>query len=61
MHLKFGVFYKGNDIEKVHLMFCKRTLGLKKNACRKLVHFELGRLPCHIFRKIKGIEILAKT
>ena len=28
-------------------------MGLKKNACSKLVYFKLGRLPCHIFRKIR--------
>ena len=24
-------FHKGPDIEKIHLLFCKRTLGIKKN------------------------------
>ena len=41
-------------------MFCKRTLGLKKNACSKLVYFELGRLPCHIFRKIRILKYCLK-
>ena len=53
-------FHKGNDIEKVHLMLCKRILGLKKNACSKLVYFELGRLPCHIFRKMKVFKYWLK-
>ena len=41
-------------------MFCKRTLGLKKNACSKLVYFELGRLPCNIFRKIRVLKYWLK-
>ena len=46
-------FHKGSDIEKVHLMFCKRMLGFEKNVSIKLIYFELGRLPCHIFRKMR--------
>ena len=53
-------FHKGSDIEKVHLMFCKRILGVKKNVSNKLVYFELGRLPCHIFRKIRAMKYWLK-
>ena len=41
-------------------MFCKRTLDLKKNACSKLVYFELGRLPYHIFRKMRVFKYWLK-
>ena len=37
------------------------VLFYDQNACSKLAYFELGRLPCHIFRKNKSIEILART
>ena len=43
-------FHKGSE---VHLMFCKRILGVRKNVSNKLVNFELGTLPCHIFQTLE--------
>ena len=46
-------FHKALDVEKVHLMFLKRILGVKKNTYNNLVYCELGRFPLYIKRKIK--------
>ena len=36
---------KGVNIEKLHLDFCKRLLGVKKSTCNIMVYCELGQLP----------------
>ncbi|MCG8034648.1 MAG: endonuclease/exonuclease/phosphatase family protein, partial [Candidatus Thiodiazotropha taylori] len=36
-------FIKGNAIERVHLQFCKRLLGVKKTTQNDFVYGELGR------------------
>ena len=37
--------HKGEDIEKVHLNFLKRTLKVRRSAVNFMVYFELGRVP----------------
>lgn len=34
--------YKGHDVEKVHIKFCNRVLGVRENTCNSAVHYELG-------------------
>lgn len=48
------------DYEIVHINFCKRVLGVRKNTCNSAVYYELGRFPLEIFRKQKKISILIK-
>ena len=38
-------FYKAVDIEKAHLLFCKKILHLKKNTANYFIYGELGRYP----------------
>ena len=54
-------FHKGLDIEKLHVMFCKNILGVKKSTCNNLIYFELGRLPLIFLRKIKIFKYWMKV
>ena len=42
--------HKGEDIEKVHLNFLKRTLKVRRSAVNCMVYFELGRVPMYVER-----------
>ena len=53
-------FHKALNVEKVHVQFCKSTLGVKRSTCNDLVYFELGRLPLHVLRKLKIIKYWIK-
>ena len=44
-------FHRGQDIEKVHIQFCKRLLGVRKGTCNDFIYCELGRFPLQIIRK----------
>ena len=44
-------FHSGHDVEKVHIKFCKRLLGVKKGTCNEFVYSELGRFPLQVTRK----------
>ena len=46
MHVKYGAFFQANSIERVHLQFCKRLLGVKKSTQNDFVYGELGRTNC---------------
>ena len=35
--------HHGDCLEKVHLDFCKRLLGVKKSSCNVMIYAELGR------------------
>lgn len=37
--------HKGNNVEKLHLDFCKQTLGVKRSSFNAAVDAELGRIP----------------
>ena len=37
-------FFKANHIERVHLQFCKRLLGVKKTTQNNFIYGELGRI-----------------
>ena len=38
-------FHIGNAIERIHMQFCKRLLGVKKGTQNDFVYGELGRCP----------------
>ena len=52
--------HHGDCLEKVHLDFCKRLLGVKKSSCNVMIYAELGRLPLQAVRKYKIIKYWAK-
>lgn len=37
------VFYSAVEIEKVHMNFCKKLLGVRKTTRNDIVYHELGR------------------
>ena len=39
-------FIQANAIERVHLQFCKRLLGVKKTTQNDFIYGELGRTNC---------------
>ena len=49
-------FMKSDDIERIHLTFCKRLLLVKINACNVAVYGGLGRYPWLINRYVKIIK-----
>jgi hypothetical protein len=49
-------FSKSEDLERVHLKFCKAILGVKQNACNAAVYGELGRRPLYINRYVHIIK-----
>ena len=46
-------FHKAPDVEKIHLTYLKKVLGVKRSCSNALVYFELGRFPMCITRKLK--------
>ena len=54
-------FHKATDIEKVHLSFLKRILGVKKSTFSNLVYHELGRFPLYMKRKLKIFKYWLKV
>ena len=52
--------HHGDCLEKVHLDFCKRLLGVKKSSCNVMIYAELSRLPLQAVRKYKIIKYWAK-
>ena len=45
-------FIPANSIERVHMQFCKRLLGVKKNTQNDFVYGELGRTNCRSKRHL---------
>ena len=54
-------FHPGNDVEKVHMDFCKRILNVKKATINVVVLSELGRRLLHTVRNIRIVKYLLKT
>lgn len=52
--------HKATDIELVHTKFLPRILGVKKSTNLTALYGELGRLPLHIYRKIKLLKYWIK-
>ena len=49
-------FHSANDVEKVHLNFLKSVMSARKNVCRLIIYFELGRLPMIFMQKVAIIK-----
>ena len=49
-------FHSAPQIERVHLKFCKRILGVRKVTQNDFVYCELGRYPIQVIRHIKIIK-----
>jgi hypothetical protein len=47
-------------VEKVHLDFCKRLLGVKKSTCNAAIYTELGRYPLKLVRTFNMIKYWCK-
>ena len=45
-----------DEIERIHLYFCKLTLGIKPSTPTDGIYAELGRYPLKIFRQIQMIK-----
>ena len=53
-------FHKAPDVEKLHLSFLKRILGVKKSTCNNLIYCELGRYPLQLIRKLRIFRYMLK-
>ena len=53
-------FCKANQIEKVHLQFCKHLLGVKNSTQNDLIYSELGRKPMQVIRYQRIIKFWFK-
>ena len=51
---------QGSSIEKVHLQFCKRRLGVMRTTQNDFVYGELGRHTFQIFRYINIVKYWVK-
>ena len=54
-------FYNAVDIEKVHLLFCKKMLHLKRNTANYFIYGELGRYSLNVNCKLRIIRYWLKT
>ncbi len=53
-------FDKFIEIERIHLKFCKRLLGIKASSSSMGVYGELGRYPLYINRNVRIIKYWCK-
>jgi hypothetical protein len=51
---------KGINIEKVHMDFCKRLLGVKRTTNNVMMYVELGRYPMRVSRVFNMIKYWSK-
>ena len=51
---------KAQDIERVHTMFLKRVLGVKRSTSNDLVYCETGRIPLAVNRQFKMLKYWVK-
>lgn len=54
-------FTKSNEIESIHLKFCKKILNVKMSTSDAAAYGELGRFPLYIPRYICIIKYLFKV
>ena len=54
-------FHKSPEIGRLHLLFCKNVLGVRRNVCNYMIYSELGRRLLILQRKFKIINIIANT
>lgn len=53
-------FSKSKEIERIHLKFCKRLLGVRLTTSSNAVYGELGRYPLYISRYVRIIKYWIK-
>ena len=53
--------HKAVDMEKVHLLFCKTILHLRRNTANYFIYGELGRYPLNVDCKLGIIRYWLKT
>jgi exonuclease III len=52
--------HKAQEIERVHLQFCKRLIGVKKSTSNMTVYNELGRFPLSLGRRVQAVKYWTK-
>jgi hypothetical protein len=52
--------YNYHEIDRLHLKFLKRILGVRKQTVNMAVYGELGRLPLHIIAKLRSLKYWLK-
>ena len=53
-------FHQARDIERVHLSFCKRVLGVKKSTQNDFIYGLLGRMPMYLSRQLRIVKYWLK-
>ena len=53
-------FHQGKSIERIHMRFCKRTLGVKRTTQNDFIYGELGRIPLQTMRYYNIIKYWIK-
>ena len=53
-------FHQAQDIERVHLSFCKRVLGVKKSTQNDFIYGLLGRMPMYLSRQLRIVKYWLK-
>ena len=48
--------YNYHEVDKLHIKFCKRILGVRKNTQNYAVLGELGRVPLFILAKERAVN-----
>ena len=54
-------FHKAQDVEKIHIDFCKRILNVKTSTPNVMVYCELGRFPMLVTRKLRIFKYWIKV
>ena len=54
-------FCKSKELERIHLRFCKRILGVKLTCSNAAIYGELGRVPVYINRYVQIIKYWLKV
>ena len=52
--------HAAQDLEKVHLDFCKNILGVKRSTPNAMIYAELGRVPMMCIRKLRMVKYWLK-
>ena len=53
MDHQVGAGIKSGDVEKVHINFCRKVLGVGQKAVINFMHCELGRVPLSVKMKLR--------
>ena len=53
-------FHKTQDVEKIHLEFCKKILNVKSTTSNVVVYYELGRYQLSVYRKARTLNYWLK-